>query len=84
MFAIVGGILLVVGAYFVARGEIFKSVIVYFFADMCWLALAIQNHDYIGGSLIVIGASLGLYAYLKMHFGKMERKLKHFKGENND
>ena len=76
MISIIGGLLLILGAYFVFKGEIFKSVFVYFIADICWCLLAYNNKDYIGLLLITIGMLLGLGAFLKMNYGTMRKSLK--------
>ena len=76
MISILGGLLLILGAYFVFKGEIFKSVFVYFVADICWCLLAYNNQDYIGLLLITIGMLLGLGAFLKMNYGAMRKSLK--------
>lgn len=72
----VGGLLLVVGAYFVSRGDIFKSVMVFFLADVCWVIIAFNSKDYIGVVSIAAGMSLGLLAYFKMNNGTMRKTLK--------
>lgn len=74
-FALLGGILLIVGAFLVFKGEIFKSVSVYLAADVCWILMAFQNKDYIGAIFIIIGMTLGLLAYLKMNKGQLHKTL---------
>jgi len=74
-YAILGGILLIIGAFFVFRGQIFISVGIYFVADICWVVLAYQQNDYIGMLLISIGMLLGLGAYIKMNTGIMHKTL---------
>lgn len=76
MISIIGGLLLILGAYFVFKGEIFKSVLVYFIADICWVLLAYNAKDYIGLVFISIGMLLGLGAYMKMNTGKLRKDLK--------
>ena len=46
-FAILGGILLNIGAYLTYKGRIYQAVIIYIFADLCWIVLAYENSDYI-------------------------------------
>ena len=77
MLSIVGGIMMIVGAYFVMQGKIFNSVLTYMIADLCWLVLAIEKRDYIGAGFIAIGTVMGLYAYYKMSRGRMEKSLRH-------
>lgn len=73
--ASLGGILLVIGAYFVYRGDIFKSVMAYFLADIVWVTLAFNSGDMFGSGMIVLGTSFGLAAFIKMNFGKMRKTL---------
>lgn len=73
--AIVGGILLNIGAFLIYRGLAFQAIIVYLFADVCWIIMAFQKDDYIGAIFITSGMLLGLLAYLKMRSGKMHKSL---------
>lgn len=73
--SILGGILLIIGAYFVYKGDIFKSVLIYFVADICWCIISYNNKDYVGLSFIIVGMLLGLGAYLKMNFGILNKTL---------
>jgi len=81
-FAILGGILLNIGAFLTFRGKIYEAVIVYLFADICWIVMAYERDDFWGVVSIVIGVSFGLLAFLKMRSGKMNKSLN--KEENND
>jgi hypothetical protein len=81
-FAIIGGILLNVGAYLTYRGKIFQAVWVYLIADVCWVAMAWQRDDFVGMFFIGIGIAFGLLAFLKMQRGEMEKTLN--KDERND
>ena len=74
-FAILGGILLNIGAYLTYEGKIYQSVIVYLFADICWIIMAFEKDDMIGAFLIVIGTIFGFLAYLKMRDGEMQKNL---------
>ncbi len=74
-FAILGGILLNIGAYLTYEGKIYQSVIVYLFADICWIIMAFEKDDMIGAFLIVIGTIFGFLAYLKMRDGEMQKDL---------
>ncbi len=80
--AILGGILLNVGAFLMFRGLAFQAIIVYLFADICWVVMAMQKDDYIGAVFIFSGMVLGFLAYLKMRSGKMHKSLN--KEENKD
>ena len=80
-FAIIGGILLNIGAYFTYKGKIYQAVIVYLFADICWVVMAYMRDDYIGTFFVLLGTTLGFLAYLKMKNGEMNKTLDK---ENND
>ncbi len=67
--ALVGGILLVLGAVFMYRGLAMYSVLTYALADICWLVISIQVGDILGGILILIGLILGILVYIKMNKG---------------
>ena len=73
--AMLGGILLNVGAFLMFRGLAFQSVIVYLFADICWVLMALQREDYMGAVFIFVGMSFGFLAYWKMRSGKMHKSL---------
>jgi len=74
-FAILGGIFLNIGAYLTYKGKIYQAVIIYLFADICWLVMAYQRDDMIGSIFIIIGTFFGLLAYLKMRVGAMSKNL---------
>ena len=74
-FAILGGLLLNVGAFLTYRGKIYQAVIVYIFADLCWIVMAYEKNDYIGAFFIITGTTFGLLAYMKMRSGKMNKSL---------
>ncbi|QOP43915.1 hypothetical protein FJR45_08120 [Sulfurimonas sediminis] len=74
-FAILGGLLLNIGAYLTYKGKIYQAVIVYLFADICWIIMAVQKEDVIGAGFIVTGTIFGFLAYLKMKNGEMEKSL---------
>ena len=75
--AILGGILLNIGAYFTMKGLIYRSVSVYLFADICWIFLALENGDIVGMSFIIVGTVLGVIALYKMYTGQMKKALDH-------
>jgi len=81
-FAVLGGILLNIGAFLTYKGQIFKAVLVYIVADLCWVIMAYRNDDYLGTFFIVVGMTLGLLAYIKMNSGKMSKEL--HVGEKDD
>jgi len=74
--AMIGGILLILGAYQVFKGDVFRSVMFYTIADFIWVTLAILAGDYIGATMIAIGGVLGFLAFLKMHKGEFNKTLR--------
>ncbi len=80
-FAILGGILLNIGAFLTYKGKIYQAVVSYLFADLCWIIMAYEKQDYIGAVFIIIGTTFGFLAYLKMKNGKMNKSLN--KEDNN-
>jgi len=74
-FAIIGGILLNVGAFLTFKGKIYQSVIVYLFADICWVIMAYEKDDFWGVISISVGVILGFLAFVKMKSGVMSKSL---------
>ncbi len=74
-FAILGGILLNIGAFLTFKGMIFRAVFVYLIADLCWVIMAYERDDYWGMFFILVGMTFGLLAYWKMKSGKMQKEL---------
>ncbi|MBU1659011.1 hypothetical protein KKG72_08180 [bacterium] len=74
-YALIGGILLNIGAYLTFRGKIYEAVIVYLFADICWIVMAYEREDFWGVVSIVIGVSFGVLAFIKMRNGQMNKSL---------
>lgn len=74
-FAIVGGILLNIGAYLTYKGKIYQAVIVYLFADICWVIMAYLRDDWWGTLFIIIGTVFGFLAFIKMRSGEMNKSL---------
>ena len=74
-YAVLGGILLNFGAYLTYKGEIYKSVIIYLLADLCWIIMAYEKSDYLGALFIAIGVIFGGLAFKKMQSGKMQKNL---------
>ena len=79
--SVIGGILLIIGAYFTYKGEIFKAVVVYLFVDLCWSILTYLNKDYIGLFFIIIGMLLGVLVYYKINKGIMHKTIKKDRNE---
>jgi hypothetical protein len=74
-FAIIGGILLNIGAFLTYKGKIYQAVIVYMFADLCWIVMAYEREDFVGACFILVGTSFGFLAYMKMKHGDMKKSL---------
>ena len=74
-FAFIGGILLNIGAYLTYKGKIYEAVIVYLFADLCWVIMAYQRDDIWGILSIIIGVLFGFLAFIKMQRGDMSKTL---------
>jgi xanthine/uracil permease len=72
---VIGGLLLNIGAYLTFRGKIYEAVIIYLFADLCWIIMAYQRDDFLGVLSIIIGVTFGFLAFLKMHSGDMKKSL---------
>ncbi len=74
-FAVIGGLLLNVGAFLTFRGKIYQAVIVYLFADLCWIVMAYERDDFWGVVSIIVGVTFGVLAFIKMKTGKMNKTL---------
>ncbi|MBA3026912.1 MAG: hypothetical protein FP820_11000 [Sulfurimonas sp.] len=74
-FAILGGLLLNIGAYLTYKGRIYQAVIVYLFADLCWMIMAYVRDDMLGAFFIIVGTIFGFLAFMKMQRGEMNKSL---------
>jgi len=74
-YALIGGLLLNIGAFLTYKGKIYEAVIVYLFADVCWVIMAYEREDFWGVTSIIVGVTFGFLAFLKMKNGKMNRNL---------
>lgn len=74
-FAVLGGIFLNIGAFLTFKGKIFQAVIVYLFADLCWVIMAYERDDFWGIVSITIGVIFGLLAFYKMKKGVLRKTL---------
>jgi len=74
-FAVLGGLLLNIGAFLTFRGKIYEAVVVYLFADLCWIVMAYERDDFWGMLSIMVGVTFGVFAFLKMKNGKMNKSL---------
>ena len=66
---------MILGAWFTSKGDIFKSVGIYLFADLCWIANAFQSDDWVGVGTITVGIMFGLVAFLNMHKGDFHKRI---------
>ncbi|MBU0633391.1 hypothetical protein KKA17_12215 [bacterium] len=74
-FAVIGGLLLNIGAFLTYKGKIYESVIIFLLADLCWVIMAYERDDYLGVFFILVGVTFGLLAFVKMQTGKMRKSL---------
>lgn len=74
-FAVIGGLFLNVGAYLTFRGKIYEAVLVYLFADVCWIIMAYEREDFWGVLSIIVGVTFGVLAFVKMNRGDMNKSL---------
>lgn len=74
--ATIGGVLLILGAWFTYRGNIHLSIILYFVADACWFGIALNSGDILGSILVLIGMVLGFCVFLKMNKGVFVKNLR--------
>jgi len=74
-FAVLGGLLLNIGAFLTFRGKIYEAVVVYLFADLCWIIMAYERDDFWGVFTIIVGVTFGVLAFLKMRKGEMNKSL---------
>jgi len=71
-----GGILLILGAWLVFKGEIFVATLNYIAADIMWVLNAVNLGDNEGTFFIIIGMLLGIAATYKMQIGSLSKSLK--------
>ena len=74
-FAVIGGLLLNIGAFLTFRGKIYEAVTVYLFADICWIVMAWEREDFWGMASIILGVTFGFLAFMKMRTGKMNKSI---------
>jgi hypothetical protein len=73
---LIGGLLLIAGAFALYRGSLLWSVGLYFFADIMWVWLAYEQGDIFGTAAISLGMLLGLMVFIKSHRGEFVKDLK--------
>lgn len=70
-----GGLIMLVGAWNVYKGNIFRSLFAYIVADICWVLIAYNAGDAIGALFILVGITISTLAYIKMNAGIMRKTL---------
>ena len=73
--ATIGGILLILGAWFTYKGNIYFSIILYFVSDICWFIIAFNSGDILGSGLVALGMLLGIGVFIKMNLGIFAKSL---------
>lgn len=76
LLGFLGGIFLIVGAFLLYKGKAFYSLIAYFFADLCWLAISYFNNATFGTISILVGIVFSVGVSLKMINGTFHKDLK--------
>jgi len=71
-----GGVFLVAGALFLARGNVYLSVTTYFIADICWVLMTISQRAWVSAATIAFGMLCGVYVWFKINRGEFRRSLK--------
>ena len=74
--ATIGGILLILGAWFTYKGNLYLSIILYFIADICWFIIALNSGDTLGSIFVLIGMVLGFCVFIKMNKGIFVKNLR--------
>lgn len=70
-----GGILLLLGSFFIYKGNIYFSTITYTLADLCWVSNAYTHNDIFGVLSISVGIIVGLIVMYKMNTGIFVKRL---------
>lgn len=65
----IGGVLLLVGALLISeKGNIYAASVLYLIADFCWIFTAYHSNGFdIGTGMVLIGTTLGMRSFWKMH-----------------
>lgn len=75
-----GGLCLILGNYFTLKGDVFKAIQVFLFADFFWLWLAVEAGNIVGIIVVSIGFLISLVVFWKMYHNKFFRTI-HKNGE---
>ena len=65
--SIAGGVLLIIAALLMFKGNIYKASVFYLLADISWMFLALTASNYIGFLFVMVGLFLNIGVFLKMH-----------------
>lgn len=71
----VGGVVLILGAYYIYFGNIYFSVISYTVADICWIINAITHGDLFGSVAISLGIIVGIIVTYKIKIGVFNKSI---------
>ena len=66
--SIIGGVLMIFGAFFMFKGLVYYASMMYLVADVCWILLSVRDSDVVGTIFIIIGTILGILTFLKLHY----------------
>jgi len=69
MISIIGGILMILGAWSIYIGNVKQSIIFYVLADLMWLFLSIQSGQIFGSVVVAIALVFIIFTAIKMHTG---------------
>ena len=67
--SVIGGISIILGNYFVYRGDVYTSIKMFLMADVGWLLLAFGGANLFGIITVSIGVVLSGLVFWKMHRG---------------
>ncbi len=67
--SIIGGLILVLAAVLMYRGNIFQASFCYICADFVWIYLTYLTGEYTGTIFVIIGTMLNIGVFIKMHKG---------------
>jgi len=76
IFSFIGGVFLVLGAFFLARGNVYASVVTYFIADIMWVLMAVSQRAWLSVGMIAFGMACGIYVWWNMGRGKYKKSIK--------
>ena len=71
----IGGLYLMFGAWYVATGNVYYSIIVYTLADVCWLINTYNSNDLFAAITVSVGIATGLYVTYRMRQGTFRKSI---------